>query len=199
MCPAWTKTPRRNRRQQGDGDIPDLLAKGDGAGDARVPAPATWVCSELAFRRALRWVESPEYGRRSLLHDSIAGGLTGSTCHDPCRGRLRALRGTVPGPRSHCIPMCRAPGPHRPRHVPFGEQIGNGVPWVARRRGVASMPTLFSCSSHTVGQHTRLPVSAHGLAMSVGRPAYVPAMRLAGRVRYLARHEAGPCVSDGEC
>ena len=158
-----------------------MLAKGDGAGDVRVPAPAPWVCSELAFRRALRWVESPEYGRRSLLHDSIAGGLTGSTCHDPCRGRLRALRGTVPGPRSHCIPMCRAPGPHRPRHVPFGEQIGNGVPWVARRRGVASMPTLFSCSSHTVGQHTRLPVSAHGLAMSVGRPAYVPAMRVAGR------------------
>ena len=43
------------------------------------------------------------------------------------------------------------------------------------------MPTLFSCSSHTVGQHTRLPVSAHGLAMPVGRPAYVPAMRVAGR------------------
>ena len=43
------------------------------------------------------------------------------------------------------------------------------------------MPALFSGSSHTVGQHTRLPVSAHGLAMSVGRPAYVPAMRVAGR------------------
>src|SRR5678815_3207271 len=71
--------------------------------------------------------------------------------------------------------------PHRPRHVPFGEQIGNGVPWVARRRGVGSMPTLSSCSSHTVGQQARLPVSAHGLAMSVGRPAYVPAMRVAGR------------------
>src|SRR6187401_2443539 len=71
--------------------------------------------------------------------------------------------------------------PHRPRHVPFGEQIGNGVPWVARRRGVDPMPALFSCSSHTVGQQTRLPVSAHGLAMSVGRPAYVPAMRVAGR------------------
>ena len=43
------------------------------------------------------------------------------------------------------------------------------------------MPTLFSYSSHTVGQQTRLPVSAHGLAMPVGRPAYVPAMRVAGR------------------
>src|SRR5678815_1174450 len=77
--------------------------------------------------------------------------------------------------------MCRAPGPHRPWHVPFREQIGNGVPWVARRRGVGSMATLFSCSSHTVGQQTRLPVSAHVLAMPVGRPAYVPAMRVAGR------------------
>src|SRR6185436_19535151 len=74
-----------------NGDIPGLLAKGDGAGDVRVPAPAPWVCSELAFRRALRWVESPEYGRRSLLHDSIVVGLAVSTCHDPCRGRLRAL------------------------------------------------------------------------------------------------------------
>ena len=43
------------------------------------------------------------------------------------------------------------------------------------------MPTLFSYSSHTVGQHTRLPVSAHVLAMPVERPAYVPAMRVAGR------------------
>jgi hypothetical protein len=71
--------------------------------------------------------------------------------------------------------------PHRPRHVPFGEQIGNGVPCVARRRGVASDAHALFCSSHTVGQQTRLPVSAHGLAMSVGRPAYVPAMRVAGR------------------
>ena len=43
------------------------------------------------------------------------------------------------------------------------------------------MPTLFSGSSHTVGQQTRLPVSAHVLAMPVGRAAYVPAMRVAGR------------------
>ena len=43
------------------------------------------------------------------------------------------------------------------------------------------MPTLFSCSSHTVGQQPRLPASAHVLAMPVGRPAYVPAMRVAGR------------------
>src|SRR6187549_2279883 len=42
-------------------------------------------------------------------------------------------------------------------------------------------PRSLSCSSHTVGQQARLPVSAHGLAMSVGRPAYVPAMRVAGR------------------
>ena len=158
-----------------------MLGKGDGAGDVRVPAPATWVCSELAFRRALRWVESQAWGRRSLLHDSIAGGLTGSTCHDSRRGRLRALRGTVPGPRSHCIPMCRAPGPHRPRHVPFGEQIGNGVPGWLGEEGWPQCPRSLSCSSHTVGQQTRLPVSAHGLAMSVGRPAYVPAMRVAGR------------------
>ena len=32
------------------------------------------------------------------------------------------------------------------------------------------------------GAHTpRLPVSAHGLAMTVGRTAYAPAMRIAGR------------------
>jgi len=45
----------------------------------------------------------------------------------------------------------------------------------------ARRPRSLSCSSHTVGQHTRLPVSAHVLAMPVGRPAYVPAMRVAGR------------------
>src|SRR5678816_4203840 len=71
--------------------------------------------------------------------------------------------------------------PHRPRHVPFGEQIGNSVPGWLGEEGWPQCPRLFSCSSHTVGQHTRLPVSAHGLAMSVGRPAYVPAMRVAGR------------------
>ena len=46
------------------------------------------------------------------------------------------------------------------------------------------MPTIFSCSElfpHRGAHTTRLPVSAHGLAMSVGRPAYVPAMRVAGR------------------
>ena len=52
--------------------------------------------------------------------------------------------------------------------------------WLGKR-GVDPMPSLFYCSSHTVGQQTRLPVSAHVLAMSVGRPAYVPAMRVAGR------------------
>ena len=43
------------------------------------------------------------------------------------------------------------------------------------------MPTLFSCSSHTVGQQYRMPVSAHLLPMTVGRPVYAPAMRVAGR------------------
>ena len=177
-----------------------MLAKGDGAGDVRVPAPATWVCSELAFRRALRWVESPEYGRRSLLHDSIVAGLAVSTCHDSRRGRLRALRGTVPGPRSHCIPMCRAPGPHRPRHVPFGEQIGNGVPCVARRRGVASMPTVFVLlfphpgATHPFASERARTCDASGAAgLCTCHEGRGPGLR------YLVRHEAGPCESHGKC
>src|SRR6185436_15948612 len=147
----------------------------------RVPAPAPWVCSELAFRRALRWVESPEYGRRSMLHDSIVAGLAVSTRHDSRRGRLRASRGTVPGPRSHCIPMCRAPGPppsaarslrraNRKRCPPGGSE----------KRGGPDARALLWLFPHRGATHP-FASDAHVLAMPVGRPAYVPAMRVAGR------------------
>src|SRR6185436_12741907 len=148
----------------------------------RVPAPAPWVCSELAFRRALRWVESPEYGRRSMLHDSIVAGLAVSTCHDSRRGRLRALRGTVPGPRSHCIPMGRAPGPPPSAARSLRRANRKRCPLGgSEKRGGLDAHALFLLFPHR-GAHTpRLPVSVHVLAMSVGRPAYVPAMRVAGR------------------
>ena len=176
-----------------------MLAKGDGAGDVRVPAPAPWVCSELAFRRALRWVESPEYGRRSLLHDSIVAGLAVSTCHDSRRGRLRALRGCVPGPR----PSWQV---HRPAAPPTSQararSLANGTVaprcGKSRKRAWASSPLLLSQPPR--GHRFRFALRRERAADG-GVPAHDTwvCSENAGRVRYLARHEAGPCESHGEC
>ena len=64
---------------------------------------------------------------------------------------------------------------------PSESKSGKSVPGWLGEEEWARRPRSLSCSSHTVGQHTRLPVSAHVLAMPVGRAAYVPAMRVAGR------------------
>ena len=101
--------------------------------------------------------------------------------------------------------MTRAGAGFVPNEVPYPARVLTAYPCVVRRDptvrgtfpsesksetvspawlgedGWPQCPRFFSCSSHTVGQQTRLPVSAHGLAMPVGRPAYVPAMRVAGR------------------
>ena len=59
---------------------------------------------------------------------------------------------------------------------PFGEQIGKvSLGGSEKRRGLKSRALLLLFPHR--GAHTpRLPVSAHELAMTVGRPAYVPAM-----------------------
>src|SRR5678815_5435646 len=64
---------------------------------------------------------------------------------------------------------------------PSESKSGTSVPGWLGEEGWRRRPRSLSGSSHTVGQQTGLRVSAHGLAMSVGRPAYVPAMRIAGR------------------
>ena len=64
---------------------------------------------------------------------------------------------------------------------PFGEQIGKvSLGGSEKNRGLKSRALLLLFPHR--GAHTpRLPVSADELAMTVGRPGYVPAMRVAGR------------------
>src|SRR6187401_2221382 len=90
--------------------------------------------------------------------------------------------------------------PHRPRHVPFREQIGNGVPWLAGRRGVGSMPTLFILlfphrgATHPCASERARTCDASGAAgLCTCHEGRGPGLR------NLVRHEAGPCASDGEC
>src|ERR1044072_4728692 len=64
---------------------------------------------------------------------------------------------------------------------PSESKSGKSVPGWLGEEAWPQRPR-FSLALPTPGAHTpRLSVSAHGLAMLVGRPAYVPAMRVAGR------------------
>jgi len=174
-----------------------LLGNGDGSGMA-VRAAGLCTCHEFAFRRALRWVDPQAYGRRSLLHDSIVVGLIVSTRHGSRRGRLRALRGyVVPARDPHGRYIVRPP--HRPRKFVRGH-------WQTWRVG----PTVWEEKSASIGATILLPatqghfsdlLSERERAADGGVTAHDTwvCSENAGRVRNLARHEAGPCESHGKC
>ena len=88
-----------------------LLANGDVPRWVGVPAPDPWVCSDRAFRRALRWLlrEVRAAALWSMIWAQLR--LIVSTCHDSVGDGFVPCEFGSPGPRAHCIPMDRAPGP----------------------------------------------------------------------------------------
>ena len=95
-----------------DGDIPRFLANGDGVAVARVPAPDPWVCSDRAFRRALRWLLRKV--RAAALWSTIRAPnrLSVGTCHHSVGDGFVPCEFGSPGPRTHDRRICRPPHCH---------------------------------------------------------------------------------------
>ena len=96
-----------------------------------------------------------------------------NTRHHPVGDGFVPCEFGSPGPRAHCIPMDRAPGlpptavrPRLPANAKF-PRLGweKNAPSTPR----SSLPTPWADTP-------RLPVSEHGLAVTVGRTAYAPIM-----------------------